>query len=859
MGEVYRARDARLDRYVAIKVLPAALAGNRERLARFEREAKVLAALNHPNIAHIYGLEESPGGRALVMELVPGQTLKGPLALDTALRYAQQIAGALEAAHEKGIVHRDLKPGNVMITPEGTVKVLDFGLAAVAQPAAEGGDVYQSPTLTVATQTGVIMGTAAYMSPEQAAAKPVDKRSDIWSFGVVLYEMLTGARLFEAETVSHTLADVLRAPIHFDKLPAETPHRARELLRRCLDRDARQRLRDIGEARIAIEESLRQPENQAAVAPAAPKPRPAALPWALAAVSIAALAVLAWLHFRAVPPAGPLWNVSLPLPANTRSSSFAFAPDGKRLAVQLFDEGGVQIWIRSLASTQFQLLAGTRAGFYPFWSPDSKTIGYFGDGLRVVSAEGGPAQKLCDVAGFGAGGTWNRDGVILFGSPAGLQRVNASGGPCTAVTHAAGTTQHQFPQFLPDGKHFLFTMQGGEESRQGIFLASLDNPAPRRLLPDVSSALFAPSTLGKKHGYLLFLRGKNLMAQPFDPQTLQLAGDLSPTGVEASFHYGTSPYVMASVAVGGALAFQTRRGFTSFQPIWLDESGRELGAVAPAASTQIYAALSPDGKMLVIGRDNKLWLTDLSRAGESRLTSLEQSAIAPVWSPDSAWIAYGADKDLYAQDVRAAAKAELLFQDVSAKTPSDWSRDGRYLIYTAASAEGWQIWYLEDPLNRSGGRKAVALETDGELQSHGQLSPDGRWLAYTTAATDSSTVYVRPFPSGSGRWKISGAGLANMEPRWRADGKELFYLEGISPMRRVMAVAIAATPRGEFQAGTPRKLFEFRGTSYVPVSNAFFYQPVPGARRFFANVEAPEEQSSLNLISNWEKAAFGVK
>ena len=695
------------------------------------------------------------------------------------------------------------------------------------------------------------------MSPEQAAAKPVDKRSDIWSFGVVLYEMLTGTRLFEAEAISHTLADVLRAPISFDKLPSETPHRIRELLRRCLDRNARQRLRDIGEARIAIEEALRQPENQAAVAPAAPAPRPAALPWAVAAVSVAALAVLAWLHFRATLPDRPVWNVSLPLPANTRSSSFALSPDGKRLAVQLFGKSGVQIWIRSLASTQFQLLAGTRAGFFPFWSPDGRTVGYFGDGLRVVSADGGPAQKLCNVAGFGGGGTWNRDGVILFAAPAGLQRVNASGGPCTAVTHVSGTTQHLFPQFLPDGRHFVFTVQGQEENRQGIFLASLDNPAPRRLLPDVSSALFAPSTMGKQYGYLLFLRGKNLMAQPFDPQTLQLAGDVSPTGVEASFHFGTSPFVMASAAAGGALAFQSRRGVTSFQPTWLDDSGKDLGAVAPAASSQIYAVLSPDAKMLVTGRDNKLWLTDLSRAGESLLTPPEQSAGAPAWSPDSAWIAYRADKDLYAQDVRAAAKPELLFQDDSAKTPSDWSRDGRYLIYTAASGKGWQIWYLEDPLNRSGRRGAVALETGGELQSHGQLSPDGRWLAYTAAATDSATVYVRPFPSGPGRWKISGGGAANMEPRWRSDGKELFYLEGISPMRRVMAVAIAASPRGEFQAGTPRKLFEFRGTSYVPSSNAFFYQPGPSGRRFFANVEAPEEQSSLNLISNWEKAAFG--
>jgi len=298
--------------------------------------------------------------------------------------------------------------------------VLDFGLAA-AQPTAASGDPNQSPTLTARTQTGVIMGTAAYMSPEQAAGKPVDKRSDIWSFGVVLYEMLTGKRLFTGETISHTLADVLRAPIDFDQLPAETPSRIRELLRRCLDRDAKRRLRDIGEARITIEESLRQPDNQGAAVSAVPPPKPVALAWAVAAVSLAALVVLAWLHFHAKPPARPVWSVSLPLPDNTRSATFVLSPDGKRVAVQLFGERGNQIWIRALASAQFQPLAGTGPGFDPFWSPDGKFIGYFGDELRIVSADGGPSQKLCGQVGAEGGATWNRDGVILFGGAAGLQ------------------------------------------------------------------------------------------------------------------------------------------------------------------------------------------------------------------------------------------------------------------------------------------------------------------------------------------------------------------------------------------------------------------------------------------------------
>jgi serine/threonine protein kinase len=858
MGEVYRARDSKLNREVAIKVLPAVLARDPERMARFEREAKTLAALNHPNIAHIYGLEESPSGCALVMELVPGETLKGPLPLETTLRCAKQIADALETAHEKGIIHRDLKPGNIMITPEGIVKVLDFGLAAVARPAGETGDPYQSPTVTAATQPGVIMGTAAYMSPEQAAGKPVDKRTDIWSFGVVLYEIMTGTRLFTGETISDTLADVLRAPIDFDKLPAETPRRIRELLGRCLNRDAKRRLRDIGEARIAIEESLRHPENHVAITPSAPARKLVILPWAVAAVSVAALAVLAWLHFYRPPPVRPVLKVSLPLPAKSRSSSFALSPDGRRLAVQLFSESGLQIWIRALDSPQFQPLAGTDDAFFPFWSFDSKSIGFFtGSKLRIISADGGPSQTLCDGAEFGAGGTWNRDGVILFAGASGpLRRVNASGGPCTIVTRVAGTSAQLFPQFLPDGKHFVFTMRGGEESQQGIYAASLDEPTPRRLLPDVSAALYAPSTGGKEPGYLLFLRGRNLMAQPFDPQALKLSGDVSSLGAEASFEFG-GPYVLASVSNEGMLLSNSRRGFTIFQPTWLDESGKELGAVGPTTPSQIFAAVSPDGTALATGRDQAIWLTDLGRGGESRLTPPHVNANAPVWSPDSVWIAFGAGKGLYAKDVRGAGQAVLLFEGENTITPSDWSRDGHYLIYTVASNNRCQIQYMEDPLNRSGRRKAVSLGSNDTFESEGQVSPDGRWLVYTAATMDSTVVYVRPFPVGPGRWKVSGSETTNAEPRWRSDGKAIFYLEGITPMRRVMAVPVHAGLRGEFQAGIAKKLFEFRGTRYRSSLNAFFYQPGPDGRRFFVNVEAPEEQSSLSLISNWEKAAFG--
>jgi eukaryotic-like serine/threonine-protein kinase len=868
MGEVYRARDLQLERDVAIKVLPDELANDPERLARFEREARVLASLNHSNIATIYGLESSNGIRALVMELVPGETLRGPLAVRTALEYAKQIAEALEAAHERGIVHRDLKPGNIMITPEGGVKVLDFGLAAAPKrdgtASAPGKDAANSPTLTVAaTQAGMIMGTAAYMSPEQAAGKTVDKRADIWSFGVVLWEMLSGTRLFAGETVLHTLADVLRAPIGFDKLPRETPRAIRELLRRCLDRDARRRLRDIGEARIAIEESLNRPEKEPETIPAAVPPGRAIMPWALAVVSVAALAALAWVHFRGEPAALPVLNSSLPLPANAQPGSFALSPDGKWLVIQLITENGIQLWLRSLASPDFQRLPGTEFAFSPFWSPDSKSIGFVVRGkLETISVAGGPQHALCEGTGVsGSGGTWNRDGVIVFGSAAGpLRRANASGGRCTAATRAEGTNAQRFPEFLPDGDHFVFAAGGADESSRGIYVASLDDPTPRRLLPDVSGVLFASSMLGKEYGYLLFGRGNSLMAQPFNSKTLQLAGDVFPTGVQASSldSHGFLE-LLASVSGNGMLAYRYTPGDSMSQLTWLDRTGRELGTVGASVQNQIHLTLSPDGKTAATYRNQEILLTDLRRAAESNFTQPERSASPPVWSPDGTLIAFGADKGLYVKDARGGLQEELLFKDENVKRPSDWSRDGRYLIYTVESGNEWQIWYLSDPLNRSGNRKAVQLASPEQAESQGQLSPNGRWLAYTAADMGSTTVYVRPFPSGPGRWTISGSETVNVEPRWRDDGKELFYLEGIAPTQTLMAVSVQVGPHGDFQAGPPRKLFEFRGTSHVPSINAFSYNPSADGQRFLVNVEAAENQSAVNVITNWEKAALGNK
>ncbi len=487
MGEVYRAKDTKLKREVALKVLPDSFASDPERMARFQREAEVLASLNHPNIAAIYGVEE----RALVMELVPGSPLKGPLTVETALNYAKQIAEALEAAHDKGIVHRDLKPANIMITPSGVVKVLDFGLAAVPLASPDGAsDPRNSPTLTIAaTQAGMIMGTAAYMSPEQAAGKPVDKRADIWSYGVVLWEMLSGERLFDGETISHTLADVLRAPIDFEKLPKETPHAVCDLLRRCLDRNVKNRLRDIGEARVAIQNVGTEPDAPASVVPAPPS---SWMAWSAAGLLLLTTLGASFLYFRQTPPQQTALRLSVPLPDNVGVGYLALSPDGRTIAI-----AGRKLWLRSLDSFELRALSNTDYARHPFWAPDGRSLGFSADGkLKIISVTGGPATALCDM-GQGGGGTWNRDGVILFGADKGpIERVNAAGGPCTPVTRIEPGMVHHLPTFLPDGKHFLYNVQSEDPSKAGLYVAALDQPEGQRLLPDRTSAIFVPRTKG---------------------------------------------------------------------------------------------------------------------------------------------------------------------------------------------------------------------------------------------------------------------------------------------------------------------------------------------------------------------------
>jgi serine/threonine protein kinase len=863
MGEVYQAHDTKLGRDVAIKVLPGAFAQDPERLARFQREAKMLAALNHPNIATIYDLEQSGVTSYLVMELVSGENLAerirrgGAVPIDEALDITRQIAEALEAAHEKGIIHRDLKPANVKVTPEGKVKVLDFGLAKAFEGDAASGDISNSPTLSMAaTMQGVILGTAGYMSPEQARGKRVDKRADIWAFGVVLYELVTGKRLFEGEDAGHTLAAVIMKEPDLSAVPAQVL----PLLKRCLEKNPKKRLRDIGDMELLLAE---------VPSAAAPPPSPSRLggvaenkvAWGVATLLAVIALGVSFEHFRQAPPADPVLHLSIPLPVNTLAGFLALSPDGQRMVIALSNEGKSQLWHRSLNSPQLEHLPGTDGARGPFWSPDSKSIGFFADGkLKTMPATGGPPQALCDGTGLVGTGTWNRDGVILFstseaGSP--LRRVNAAGGACTVVTKPEDDSRHDFPHFLPDGKHFVYLVSRGEEAKRGLSVAALDNPTARRLLADNSSAIYAPSTTGKKYGYLLFLRGTVLMAQPFNAQTLQLAGDVFPITADASLD--SNGQVAASASAGGILVYEANFTRTS-QLVWLDRSGKQLDKVG-GIQDERGASLSPDGMTAGTVRMNQgIWLYDVQRGGETRFTSPALPGTAPVWSPDGRMIVFGAGKGMYLQEANGGSKEEVLLENENDKRPSDWSRDGRYLIYTETDPKGQgDIWYLPDPLNKSGDKKPVKFQGTDAVESQGQLSPDGRWLAYTSNESGEYEVYVRPFPSGSGRWKVSSGGAQSREPRWQRDGKELFFLESRLPMFRLMVVAVQSGPHGDFQAGAPLTLFEFRAASIIPTVNNFLYSPSADGHRFLVHVQAGDAEPAVNVITNWETAALGNK
>jgi len=855
MGEVYRARDTKLKRDVAVKVLPEAFARDPERMARFQREAEVLASLNHPNIATIFGVEEN----ALVMELVEGESPKGPMPFDDAWKIASQIAAALDYAHERGIVHRDLKPANIKVTPDGTVKLLDFGLAkAFSNPSensssGSGSDnPSHSPTLTVhATEVGLILGTAAYMSPEQARGKKVDKRADIWSFGVVLYELLTGHRVFQGEDVTDTLASVVKVQPDLNRVP----DKARRLLERCLEKDPKKRLRDIGDAALLLEgaPALTPP-------PQATSSRTMRLIWgAIAAAVILSAAIFIVLRWRPSAPAASV-RFEIVAPDNGIIEALALSPDGTKLAMTVQGADGRRgVWIRSLDTVQARQLAGTEGAGTLAWSPDSRYIAFNAAGkLKKIDVSGGAPETICSYTPPFIGLSWNKQDVIVFGESYVMDRVSAAGGEPVQLTQLdpkRGDVGYGWPVFLPDQQHFLYFL-AADPRFQGLYVRSLDEkPAQedQRLTDSDSGPLFAPATGGT--GYVVFLRTDTLMARLFDAGKLKFTAD--PVRVADSVGTTGRFDALATVSNTGVLAV-TSAGSTNRELIWYDRSGKVLSQPGePAGRDELN--LSRDGTQVAEGRVDSqgiwvVWLLDLARNASSRFTFDSNGAGNGVWSSDGKLIAFaaggGSSSDIFRRPSNGATKAEVLFHSDGVKTPQDWSPDGHWLLYQQQSKDTHaDLWVLPDPGGPLGeARKPVPYLATQFNEVQGKFSPDGKWVSYTSNETGTNEIYVRPFPASSGgKWLVSNGG--GTQARWRPDGKELFYIA-----RDGTLMAVDVNTSSGFQAGVPKALFRTRiagGLGGAP-GVAWRWDISKDGKRFLVNSSSEEKSSPpVTLTTDW--------
>ncbi len=811
MGEVYRARDTRLGRDVAVKILPQQFAQDLQRLARFEREAQLLAALNHPHIAHIYGLEETSGTRALVMELVEGPTLAdqiahGPYLLEEALRIARQVAEGLEYAHDRGIIHRDLKPANVKLTTDGNVKILDFGLAKALEGEPAATDISHSPTLTAAaTQAGIVLGTAAYMSPEQAKGKATDRRADIWSFGVLLYEMLAGKKLYEADTAQETLAAVLIKEPSLDSLPPTLPPRLRGLLRRCLTKDSRARLQAIGEARIILEEIAAHPEGtpeetEAARAAAAVPAWQRLLPWGIAAAAIVLAGIAAWAPWRPAPqPAAPMrLSVELGADASLYSgpgSAVALSPDGMTLAftAQPGKGGPTQLFLRRLDRAQATPIAGTDDVRDPFFSPDGQWVAFFANNkLKKVSVTGGGAVTLCD-APSSRGGDWGEDGNIVLAATnrAGLSRVPAAGGTPTELTkldQGAGENTHRWPHVLPGAKAVIFTAHtiGNNFQDANVIVQSLETGQRRVLQHGGMYARYLPAPSGGHEGHLLYMHDNTLFAAPFDAERLEVTGTPVPAveGVAVDTGTGSAEFALTR---GGMLLFVPGANTASrVFMLSIDKEGKtEPLRKLPGEFENIR--VSPDGRRLAVnqsaGRTSDIWVYEMQRDTMSRVTFAAGSSWEPVWSPDGQRIAFSSDRDarttanIYWQRADGTGEAQRLTESNLSQRPDSWHSSGKFLAFTERNPQTkLDIMILPMEGNEKEGwkpGKPYPFVNSLSTEWSAAFSPDGRWIAYASDETGQSEVYVRPFPGPGGKWQVSTDWGAF--PVWSRNGKELLY------------------------------------------------------------------------------------
>jgi Tol biopolymer transport system component len=808
---------------------------------RFSREVHAIAALNHPNICHLHDV----GPNYLVMELVEGPTLadrvrEGPIPYAEALVIARQITAALGAAHDKGIIHRDLKPANIKLTLDGVVKVLDFGLAKIADPVDSSRTFENSPTRTFdgATRAGEIMGTAAYMSPEQARGKTVDKRADIWAFGSVLYELLTGERLFQGSDTSEILAAVIKEEPKLNRVPPQV----RRLLNKCLAKDPSQRLRDIGDVWLLLDDEVATPT----AAPA----RPSKAGWIAAGMLLIALGAVSFLYFREARAPGRVMRLLIDLPENSSEPQFAISPDGTTLAVAASADGKRQLWLRAIDSSQMQLVPGTDGASYPFWSPDGRYIGFFADArLKKVLASGGPPQTLCDSQ-EGRGGTWNRDGVILFstveGGGFGIHRTTAAGGVRELLLKTPKGIS-RFPQFLPDGRHFLYLVTRASAEENGIYFRSLDGKENRRLVPDESGFFFGG-------GRLLFIRENTLLAQRVDPGNGQTEGDPVPIAAGVSLTTNLA-YAPVTASDSGILVYESGGSLPRSDLTLFDRTGKILGSQTGNGGEPSF---SPDEKFVAFMRlslsGSDLWIWDLARGAVQLLHKDPAFAQTPVWSPKGDRIAFESNRrvgvpNFYVINVNGTEQEEEFFSSDSRKTPTQWSRDGRFIVYSETSSLKTRQDVSVVPYDNGKAGKPTPFLHSEFNESHGQLSPDNRWMAYTSDESGRREVYVRAFPSSEEPKKISING--GDQPRWRGDGAELYFLGSDSKM---MAVPIKVTggPKPSLEPQSPQVLFVAPPLLQYSAS-AYDYDVTADGKRFLLNVNVANAASThtLNVIVDW--------
>ena len=871
MGVVYLARDTRLDRTVAVKILPSHLSSDPDARQRFDREARVISSLNHPNICTLYDVGHQNGTDFLVMEYLEGETLaerlqKGPLTPEQVLKYGIDICEGLEKAHKSGVIHRDLKPGNIMLTKSGA-KLMDFGLAKSNPP-------QQAPasslTMTVShpsaghplTAQGTVVGTFQYMSPEQVEGREADARSDIFALGAVLYEMASGKRAFAGKTQASIVAAILASePQPISTIQPMSPPALDRVVRICMAKDPDERWQTAHDVKLQLE-WIAEGGSQAGVpAPVAARRRLSQnIAWTVAAVCLlAALALAATLFLRPTRPSLPL-RASLVPPKNISYDSFGFAisPDGKRLAFAgtAPDKTDPTLWVRPLNSTTAQELSGTDGAYLPFWSPDSATIGFFAKGkLRKIDASGGPVIALADVTA-GRGGTWNSDGTIVFAPKSvndGLYQVSSSGGPVTPATHFNKDRKedsHRIPWFMPDGRHFIFYMSSsnsGVPSEQdpisGVYFHDLKTGADTRLLASDSCAQYA-------NGHLFFLRQQNLMAQPFDPSSGKLLGPAVPIAQGVS--YDSSRWLGAfAVSTSGLLGYITGAGDQS-QLVWYGRDGKELEKVGkPAIYTSL--SLSPDGQRaaLSIGDPNSpnrdIWIDELSHGTLTRLTFESSNPTGPVWSHDGKSIAYYTNRgggDIYQKASSGLGGEQVLVQSDVTKYPIDWASDGRLLYATFESGKiGIRIW-IHDPNEKDPQKSNRPLLGTNFSEEFGRFSPDGRWLAYVSEETGKDEVFVVPYPSLSSKTQVSTTG--GEQATWRGDGKEIFY---VTPDRKIMAVSVQATG-DTIKAEQPRELFT---AQFAKVHHSIRqFDVTRDGQRFLINIRPQEASEPITLYANWE-------